>query len=76
MYTQIRRNNMLTILLLLMFPVIMLGMIWVFLALLNYFGNGYYDQYGNIVHQLDAATVNYYFLKALPWVIGGVGLWS
>ena len=53
----------------------MLGMIWVFLALLNYFGNGYYDQYGNIVHQLDAATVNYYFLKALPWVIGGVGLW-
>lgn len=75
MYTQIRRNNMLTILLLLMFPVIMLGMIWVFLALLNYFGNGYYDQYGNIVHQLDAATVNYYFLKALPWVIGGVGLW-
>lgn len=75
MMTQIRRNNMRTMLLLLMFPVIMLGMIWVFLALLNYFGNGYYDQYGNIVHQLDAQTVNYYFVKAVPWVVGGVGLW-
>ena len=40
MYTQVRRNNTYTIMLLLMFPVIMLGMIWVFLALLNYFGNG------------------------------------
>lgn len=75
MYTQIRRNNMRTILLLLMFPVIMLGMVWVFLALVNYFGNGYYDQYGNVVHQLDADTVNYYFLNALPWVVGGVGIW-
>lgn len=75
MTTQIRRNNMRTVLLLLMFPVIMLGMVWVFLALLNYFGNGYYDQYGNVVHQLDATTVNYYFIKALPWVVGGVGLW-
>lgn len=64
-----------TMLLLVMFPAIILGMVWVFLALLNYFGNGYYDQYGNVVHQLDAETVNYYFLNALPWVIGGVGLW-
>lgn len=75
MMTQIRRNNMRAMLLLLMFPVIILGMVWVFLALLNYFGNGYYDQYGNVVHQLDAQTVNYYFLNAIPWVIGGVGLW-
>ena len=75
MMTQIRRNNMRTMFLLLMFPVIMLGMIWIFLALLNYFGNGYYDQYGNVVHQLDAETVNFYFMRALPWVVGGVGLW-
>ena len=75
MYTQIRRNNMLTIMLLLMFPVIILGMIWVFLALVNYFGNGVYDQYGNIVRHLDAATVNYYFVNAIPWVIIGVGVW-
>ncbi len=75
MYTQIRRNNMLTIMLLLMFPVIILGMIWVFLALVNYFGNGVYDQYGNIVRHLDTATVNYYFINAVPWVIIGVGVW-
>lgn len=75
MLTQIRRNNMRTTLLLLLFPVIILGMVWVFLALLNYFGNGYYDQYGNVVHQLDARTVNYYFLNTLPWVVGGVAVW-
>lgn len=75
MMTQIRRNNMRTMMLLVMFPVIILGMVWVFLALLNYFGNGYYDQYGNVVHQLDVQTVNYYFMNALPWVIGGVGVW-
>ena len=75
MHTQIRRNNMLTTMLLLLFPVIILGMVWVFLALVNYLGNGYYDQYGNIVRHLDSATVNYYFMNALPWVIGGVGIW-
>lgn len=75
MMTQIRRNNIRTMLLLLMFPVIILGMVWAFLALLNYFGNGYYDQYGNVVYKLDAATVNYYFLQTIPWVICGVGLW-
>lgn len=75
MHTQIRRNNMLTTVLLLLFPVIILGMVWVFLALVNYFGNGHYDQYGNIVRHLDAATVNYYFLNAMPWVVGGVGIW-
>lgn len=75
MHTQIMRNNRLTIMLLILFSVIILGMVWVFLALVNYFGNGYYDQYGNIVHQLDAATVNYYFMNTIPWVIVGVGIW-
>lgn len=36
---------------------------------------GVYDQYGNIVHELNTATVNYYFLSSLPWVVGGVALW-
>lgn len=75
MYTQIRRNNMMTIILLLLFPAIIMGMIWVFLALLNYFGNGYYDQYGNVVHHLDTDTVNYYFIDTIPWVIAGAGIW-
>lgn len=75
MLTQIKRNNMMSIVLLIMFPVIILATVWVFFALLNYFGNGYYNQYGEMVYQLDAATVNAYFLSAVPWVVGGVGLW-
>ncbi len=75
MYTQIRRNNIYSMLLLLMFPVIILGMVWVFLALINYFGGGYYDQYGNVVHELNVDDVNFYFMNAVPWVIGGVGIW-
>lgn len=73
--TQINRNNRLSVLLLLAFPCIMLGMVWVFLALINWLGGGYYDQYGEFVNELDIATVNAYFLQAVPWVVGGVGLW-
>ena len=75
MQTQISRNNRMTCLLLLRFPLIILGVVWAFIALVNYFGNGYYDQYGNLVHEMDAATVEYYFLNSLPWVVGGVGIW-
>ena len=75
MQTQIRRNNTLSILLLLMFPTIILGMVWVFLAALNYFGNGYPDEYGEMVYQLDISTVNYYFVMAIPWVVAGVLIW-
>ena len=73
--TQIHRNNILSILLLIMFPVIILGMIWVFLALLNYFGGGYYDENGNVVHTLNVDTVNYYFVTTIPWVFLVVGVW-
>jgi len=75
MHTQVRRNNMMSMLLLLLFPLILLGMVWVFLALVNYFGNGYPDQYGNVVNYLDADVVNVYFISTIPWVIGGVGIW-
>ena len=34
MLTQIKRNNMMSIVLLIMFPVIILATVWVFLALL------------------------------------------
>lgn len=75
MQTQIRRNNMKSILLLLAFPVILLGMVWIFLALLNYFGNGYYDEYGYFVNQLDADSVNAIYVQTVPWVVIGVGVW-
>lgn len=75
MLTQIRRNNIKSLLLLLMFPLIILLTVWVFLALVNYLSNGYQDAYGNMVFELDVNTVNYYFLSSVPWVVGGVGLW-
>ena len=76
MQAQISRNNRMSALLLLMFPLIILGTIWVFLALVNYLSNGYVDpNTGYTVNQLDADTVNYYFLSCLPWVLGGVALW-
>lgn len=73
--TQIRRNNIMSVLLLVMFPVIILGMVWIFLALLNYFGGGYYDEYGNVVHTLSIEAVNYHFLNTIPWVIAGGSIW-
>lgn len=64
-----------SILLLLSFPCIILATVWVFLAMLNWLGGGYYNQYGEYVQQLDIDAVNYYFMGALPWVVGGVGIW-
>ena len=62
-------------LLLIAFPVILLGMTWVFLAIINYFTTGYYDQAGYFVNQLDADSVNWTFTKAAPFIIGGVAIW-
>lgn len=73
--TQIRRNNLMSGLLLLAFPVIILAMIWIFLALLNYLGGGYYDANGEMVHTLNVEEVNAYFVHAIPWVVIGVGVW-
>lgn len=73
--TQINRNNHLSILLLIGFPCIILGVVWLFLAIVNYLNSGYYNQYGELVQSVDTETVNYYFLQALPWVAGGVGIW-
>ena len=50
-------------------------MIWVFLALINYFGNGYYDDYGNFVNEMSLAEVNHYFITTIPWVVIGVAIW-
>ena len=73
--TQIWRNNRLSILLLLCFPAIMLGMVWVFLAVVNGMGGSYYDEYGRAVSAMDFEAVNHEFLTIAPWVILGVGVW-
>ena len=73
--SQIARNNMKSMLLLIAFPLILLGMMWVFLAIINYFSTGYYDQAGYFVNQLDADSVNWTFTKIAPWVVGAVAVW-
>ena len=75
MQTQISRNNMMSILLLIAFPVILLAMVWVFLATINYFGNTDYNAYGEPVHWMDYDSINYSFLQTMPWIVGGVGIW-
>lgn len=60
---------------LLAFPCIMLGMVWVFIAILNLLGEGYYTPSGEYVTGFDLDAVNYYFINAIPWVIGGVAIW-
>ena len=39
MHSLIQRNNRLSVLLLLGFPAILLGAVWLFMAAINYFGN-------------------------------------
>ena len=75
MHTQIWRNNILSMLLLLAFPVIILATVWGFLALLNYHTGEYLDQYCNLTTGLDLETTIDDFLVVLPWVVGIVGVW-
>ena len=76
MHSLIQRNNTLSVLLLLGFPAILLGAVWLFMAAINYFGNSSgYDEYGYSQNFLDTDAVNYSFMNVMPWVIGGVALW-
>ena len=75
LHTQKASNNRKSILLLLAFPCILLGMVWLFFAILQMLGGGYYDANGEFVTGFNADIVNDYFLGAMPWVVGGVAIW-
>lgn len=77
MHTQIQRNNILSIVLLMLFPLIILATIWGFLAILNYLTNtaDTLDENGYTVNYLDVTYVNEQFVSTIPWVIGLVGIW-
>lgn len=57
---QIRRNNLNSILLLIAFPLLLLGMFYIFF---------YFTQ------ENDVANANLLFLQALPFILAGVGIW-
>ena len=72
-HTQQVSNNVKSLLLLLLFPCILLGVVYVFLLVSSAMGVGdpaYGPQTG-----VDWDYVNYEMLHILPWVVGIVGMW-
>ncbi len=63
LHTQIRRNNFRSVLLLIMFPAVMLGLVWLFL----FFVSGQTEQ--------KLYDTNASFLKFIPWVTIAVFTW-
>ena len=59
--------------LLLMFPCIILGMLWVFCCIFGI--RETYDYYGNSHFALDYDTINEVWLGWAPWAAGIVGIW-
>ena len=72
-HTQQVRNNAKSLLLLIFFPCIMLGVVYAFLAFVNM--QEVPDGYQSSHLEFDAMSTNEAFLIALPWVVGVVGIW-
>ena len=72
-HTQQVQNNMKSLLLLILFPCIILGIVYAFLAFVNM--QEVYDGYGGTSLAFDAMKTNEAFVMALPWVVGIVGIW-
>jgi len=72
-HTQQVRNNTKSLLLLILFPCIILGMVYAFLSFVNVqeVPDGYHSSH----MEFDAMATNEAFLMALPWVVGIVGIW-
>ncbi len=45
------------------------------MAIINYLNEGYYNQYGELVQQVDIEIVNNHFLQVLPWIVGFISIW-
>ena len=62
-----------SLLLLLLFPCILLGVVYVFLVIVNMLGIS--DPAYGETSEVNWAYVNYEMMHVLPWVVGIVGLW-
>lgn len=60
---QIWNNNIKSVILLILFPVVILGLVWLFVFLIQ------------PLEEYRIERANQLFLTSLPWVIAGVGLW-
>lgn len=72
-HTQQVRNNAKSLLLLILFPCIILAMVYGFLAFVNM--QEVPDGYQSSHFVFDAMATNEAFVMALPWVVGIVGIW-
>ena len=72
-HTQQVQNNLKSLLLLFLFPCIVLGLVYAFLAFINL--KEVPDGYGGSYAAFDAMATNEAFLMSLPWVVGIVGIW-
>ena len=72
-HTQQLQNNIKSMLLLILFPCIILGMVYAFIAIVNM--QEVPDGYESSHVTFDAMATNEAFLMALPWVVGIVGIW-
>ncbi len=70
-YTQQASNNRKSLLLLIMFPCIILALVYIFFFVMDMLAEGS-DGYAN-GGGIDA--VNDQFIQVLPWVVGGVSVW-
>lgn len=81
-YSQQASNNTKSVLLMLLFPTIVLGLVYLFFVVLGFAGRGeenvynyYSGEYVTKQASIDWSWVNEEFLKTLPWVVGVVGVW-
>lgn len=73
LHAQQVRNNMKSMLLLILFPCIILAIVYAFLAFMNV--REVYDGYGGTSLAFNAMATNEAFLYTIPWVVGIVGIW-
>lgn len=71
--SQIAKNTRNSILLILMFPCIILGMLWVFCCVFGFTTT--YDSYGYEQTYFDANIVTDIWLSWMPWAVAIVGIW-
>ena len=71
--SQIRRNNANSVLLLLMFPVVFIGLTWLFFFFLSMSQSHAYSPGQQPYNMIE--SVNFGFLRTVPWVSIGVIVW-
>ena len=67
--TQVRKNNQRSVALLILFPVIILALTWLFFFVLGGVAASEYDT------SMSVSGINQLFLEAAPWVFGACLLW-